>query len=182
MFVNMTRLELWVIGATTQPFTKSPFLWSMHVRGKEMDCLCLSALHPLLLEGGEKEEVKDGGGQQRQSEESWSLQQLHPAWTSRTLGFCLLATSTATTPGGDEAANSTQVCEICPNDGAQRGEAGNDRKWFHVPQTHPQPHPIPPPSMQQCRHLFKAFPSDDKKEHRLTLIDVNPQNSLKEHQ
>lgn len=44
-----------------------------------MDCLCLSALHPLLLEGDEKEEVKDGGGQQRQSEESWSLQQLRPA-------------------------------------------------------------------------------------------------------
>ena len=49
-----------------------------------------------------------------------------------------------------------------------------------IPQTHPQPHLIPPHQCNNENICFKAFPSDDKKKHKLTLIDKNPWNSLQQ--
>lgn len=48
------------------------------------------------------------------------------------------------------------------------------------------PRPTHTPTLflpHQCNSAnicFKAFPSDDKKEHGLTLTDANPQNSLQQ--
>lgn len=58
----------------------------------------------------------------------------------------------------------------------RKGMMGSDS----IPQTHPQPHPIPPHQCNNANICFKAFPSDDKKEHRLSLIDINPWNSLQQ--